>query len=101
MRLDQIEGKTTRRSHFRQVEKQTGRIVDELHPDPPPECALHIWAWFADIRNSYDGSVPVPPSEVEAWCRLTGNTLLPWEYRAIRQLDKELMSIRAEEVASG
>ena len=38
------------------------------------------------------GPNPVQPSEVEAWCRLTGYRLSPWEVETLFAMDRAFLS---------
>lgn len=50
-----------------------------------PADAAYLWTTFVDIKNACAG--PIPYTEIEAYIRLTGDTLTPAEVAVIRQLD--------------
>jgi len=65
------------------------------HESPPleyPFAAAHLWEWYFDLsqrlRRVRDGVCePIPPSEFEAWQRLTGNIVYRHEYAILAAMD--------------
>lgn len=66
-------------------------------PKLPPSCA-YLWFTFVDLCNACTG--PIPYSEIEAYIRLTGNTLHPGEIDIIRALDDARRMEQARQLAS-
>lgn len=67
-------------------------MPDELADAPPlPECAAHLWAYFWELSRSRShngfGYLALQYVDIEAWSRLTKQTLDPWELNAIVKLD--------------
>lgn len=60
-----------------------------------PECgATHILEYLFEIGPTVPlgmSSGPVPFSEIEAWQRVTGIELSPWESRVIRRLSRDYL----------
>lgn len=56
--------------------------------------------WLRDVftrlslrrPSSINGPEPIPPSEMLAWCQLTGTSLLPWEVVLLEQMDAALLT---------
>lgn len=68
-------------------------------PPLPPEGA-YLWGFFADLHSARGssgfGPSPLAFSDIEAWSRLSGNHLDPWELRAILGIDAQYMASAAE-----
>lgn len=84
---------STIRDHLLAGSKQTGEELSALAGPPLPEEATYLWQMFLDIadeRPPSGGGMPalVPSTAIEAWCRMNGVSLFPWEFRAIRRLDR-------------
>jgi hypothetical protein len=62
---------------------------------------MFLWRAFNEVchgRPAQGG--PVPPSEIDAWQRLTGAHLSEWEIETIFDLDRLAMRIHAEKTAT-
>lgn len=65
-------------------------------PSPPlviPEAGQFLWDIFHTLHRSVsrvsDGYYRmIPPSEFEAWCRLTGTLVYPTEYAILNAMDR-------------
>lgn len=67
----------------------------ELALPPFPEALRYLWAAFARIRrrnagNGF-GATPITWADLDAYSRLSGMRLLPWEMEIIELLDDALM----------
>jgi len=56
------------------------------------ESGWQFWEWYWSvsrrIRRVRDNACePIPPSEFEAWCRLTNTIILPLEYEILCAMD--------------
>lgn len=74
-------------AHLRQVRKTLPSLV---LPEPPPipGSLRYLWNWFCDLASGRGARAPLAWAEVDAWARLNGVTLRPWEARVLRRLDK-------------
>jgi len=87
----QSDGRTLRQ-HLEDVEKMTGETHPMTKDKPvlPPEC-LPTWRAFCSMsgRRSYGMNGPMPVSflEMDAYQRVTGDTLRPWQIEAIERID--------------
>lgn len=85
------ENGVTRKAHFEQVQKSTGRPVPELDGPEFPEEGRHWWSMFMELSRarSSNGFGPNPISyiEIDAWRRLTDVDLSPFDVKMIRMLD--------------
>jgi hypothetical protein len=96
------DGAGTQRDALLSIQRQTGQHQKELDPPaPPPQVLLYLWEWFWQMsqgrRVGGMGSVlPIPPSEIMAWCHLTGIRLSRWEYSVIMALDAAFLRVSAE-----
>ena len=63
----------------------------EIADPEVPWCAEYLWSTFWALsghRMIVDGvPQPIQASEAEAWCRLSGRQLRPWEWRALEAMD--------------
>jgi hypothetical protein len=59
-------------------------------PECPPELA-HVWRWFWELDDTRPrgmaGPSPITYAEIDAWARLTGVSLRPFEIWALRAVD--------------
>lgn len=87
----------TQRAALESVEQSTGRRPPELDECPLPWAGAHVVLWFNEIalgrQFSMAGPLPLSYQEIEAWGRLNGRRLLPWEVRAIKKLDRAWLEI--------
>lgn len=80
------------RDHLRQVARSLGQDPDSVGPKTPPPVELgYVFAMFVEL-SAARGSTGFGPEtlsfvEIDAWSRLTGTSLEPWEVRLIRDLD--------------
>ena len=82
------------------------RFGDDIAPTPPkivPIGGLHIWEWYFElsrsIRRVREGVCePIPPTEFEAWQRLTKTIVYPWEYEIFRAMDGHYCDVMNEEL---
>ena len=60
-------------------------------PAAIPTAAERVWwvFWSLDTRRTSNGYAAnaIPPSEIEAWCRLRGETLRRWELDALDKME--------------
>ncbi|MGH9916725.1 MAG: phage tail assembly chaperone [Pyrinomonadaceae bacterium] len=60
-----------------------------------PAAGQHVWEWFVylDRKRFHNGYsyMPIGHLEIDAWARLSGETLTPWELRALSAMDMEKM----------
>lgn len=86
-----MEDGATRRAHI-EAAVASGMDPAELDvPACPPEM-LYLLGWFLEVSagrggNGWGGYNPLSWGEIEAWSRLTGRNLQPFEVGALRQLD--------------
>jgi hypothetical protein len=100
-RLDRLqEDGRTFRVHLQQVERQRGKPLPELHPEPPPRSVVYIWEWFIDLSLSRGGDLmtsAVPYSEISAWASLTGQRPTAWEVSILRRIDIAYLKARRDD----
>jgi hypothetical protein len=71
--------------------------------DVPPE-AVDVWNWFMDLDRTRQVGMqanPISYQEIEAYARLTGAEIAPWEARAIRRLDDIALSTKRPKGGKG
>lgn len=86
------------RSNLEKAEEQTGK---ELIPQTdPPECAEYLLGWFWDISKGrgqgFSGQPPLSSQEIKAWAELSGIKLEPFEFAAIRDMDRAFIETVAK-----
>jgi hypothetical protein len=82
-----------KRGHLLKVSEQSGgRLHDPRLDVVPPEPGIHAWEVFWAVWNGQN----VDYRELEAYVRLTGDVVEPWEVLAIRQMDGAVAGIVAE-----
>jgi hypothetical protein len=83
--------------HLLATERQTGKRPQILLDAPKlPDGCEDLWAIFNELHGCR-GSNGFGPSritfvDIDAWQRITGVRLLPWEVDAIRRADKAFLS---------
>lgn len=74
--------------HYAALERM-GKVV--LRSPALPPAGIPVWNAFARLSYSRSsngfGANPIPYTEIEAFCRLTGTDLSPWEVETITALD--------------
>jgi hypothetical protein len=79
------------REHLQQVERQSGLTPLALEGPQFPELLEYVWTAFLLLNHTrgqgFNGPVPISYQEIDAWQRMTQNTLLPWEIEAVKRLD--------------
>lgn len=84
--------------HYAALER-SGRKAKPKGPTLHPS-AVHVWNLFAQVSAARTGSGfgpnPLTYSEIDAFSRLTGWTLDPWEVDAIRALDDAYITAVSE-----
>ena len=65
-----------------------------------PEGAEYLWTMFLDLSRSRMftdvGPLGIPYSEIDAWARLNGRSLAPWEVATLRDLDGAFLTVTAK-----
>ena len=85
----------------RQVERVTGRWPDDIPepPDIPPELE-HLWVWYWQLRTAQPsagfGPAPLSFGEMDAWGRVTGNRLQPWQVDVLLAMDAAFLEAQAK-----
>jgi hypothetical protein len=70
-----------------------------------PDAGAYLWGWYFDLsqrlRRVRDGVCePIPPSEYEAWARLTDNIVYPHEYAILAAMDAAYCEEMNKELAA-
>jgi hypothetical protein len=85
-------------STLRQHLQAAGAVDARLTATPPAGCD-GIWRAFVDLnaaRPAGMSAAAVPPSEIDAWQRLHGVRLSPWEVETIMLMDRAALAVIAE-----
>lgn len=65
---------------------------DERLARPCPKAGASLWAAFVDLSGSrpagMNGMAAIPPTEIDAWCRLHGVRLSSWEVETLQMMDR-------------
>jgi len=82
---------------LQEVERQSGRTPLALQGPDFPELLEYVWTVFLLLNNTrgqgFSGPLPISYQEIDAWQRMTKNTLLPWEIEAIKRLDAVYLKV--------
>lgn len=102
--LSRTEGGATVRDHLAAIWRQTGVKPPELESAPFPEIFSQHWADFLELHSARTsngfGANPITFVELDAWVRLTGNTLTSTDVKVIKMLDSVYLKFQAEQQAS-
>ena len=73
------------------------QVLSDAGISPPlperPNCDIAFWAdeIGLDMPGGMD-VVPLSSLEIKAWCDMMGETLSPWEFRALRHMSRAYCS---------
>lgn len=84
------------RVHYEDLERQSGVRPVELDGPACPDGMQYLWGWFCELSNARGGGFGLAPlgwGEIDAWCRVSVRTLLPFERQAVAALDHRYMEI--------
>lgn len=82
-----------KRIHLEHVENSSGGAVHDPRLDTrPPEVGFHAWEVFWRVWNGQR----VEYRELEAYIRLSGDALEPWEVAAVRMMDGAVAKVMAD-----
>lgn len=85
------------REHLRRLWRNTGRLEPQLAAirAPLPAAVAYLWEWFADLAGGCAPGEPISCCEIEAWQRLGGVQLTPWEFDTLRAMDRAALRVYA------
>ena len=88
----------SQREHLEQVQKQTGRSIEELEsPTQFPSLLSHVWSAFCALSNTrtvgFSGPNAISYYEIKAWIDLTETPIKSWEVEAIKRLDSVYLGV--------
>jgi hypothetical protein len=82
------------RHHLQQLAANTGRTDERLFLDCPAGCRA-IWSVFVHLGRTRPrgfGVGGIAYTEIEAWQRLTGVQLSPWELDVLTEIDARVLA---------
>jgi hypothetical protein len=79
-------------AHLRFVQQKTGRVDEMIANAPPlPDGLQPLWGTFLELHDSRGstgwGPMRITYADMDAFCRVTGAALKPWEIEVIRKTD--------------
>lgn len=83
------------------VHMQSGRWPEAI-PEPPdiPPALEPLWLWFWQLRAAAPsagfGPAPLSFGEIDAWQRVTINTLEPWQVDMLLVMDAAFLAAQPE-----
>lgn len=83
--------------------RATGRKIAQEGPKLPPDLR-YLWTAFSQLHRTRQAGMGINAItffEIEAWSRLYGMRLDPWEVDAIRALDDAFIETHSEDKADG
>lgn len=79
--------------------KARAEIEAELYGGSPlfPE-AEYLWLWWCELNDAraaptMTGPAAITYPDMDAWCRLRGIRLAPWEVATLAELDRKFRSV--------
>lgn len=75
-----------------------GAAVIQGHRAPPPLPAEAVGTWqaFQALSSARGAMQPIGFQDIDAYCRLTGDELSPWDIDQVRALDVMALQIWAD-----
>ena len=85
----------TLHEHLIRLWQSTRRVDPKLAAwrAPLPTAVAYLWAWFKDLANGTAAETPISMLEVEAWQRMSGVRLTPWEFDTLRAMDRVALGV--------
>lgn len=74
----------TRFEVYTRIQQRTGKHLEILEPPPLPDELDYLWLQYTAIRK---GCKRLTWREIDAYCRVTGCVLTPWETTLMLDLD--------------
>jgi hypothetical protein len=90
----------TLREHLESAARQLGRLPEELVPLPCPEALTYLWNWWLSLaarRGCGFGPASLAWHDVEAWARLSGVTLEPFELDCLDALEQAYLRAQVKD----
>jgi hypothetical protein len=84
------------REHLEQVERQTGRKLQELEAPDFPFTLSYLWSAFLSLNNSRSSgysSNPISFTEIKAFVELTHIPLSARDVETIKLLDRKYLEV--------
>lgn len=81
-----------------QMDRHPGAMEQSDAPEMPP-AGLRIWRIFTDLNRTRGGGMgpaPISYQEIDAWSRLRGEPVRPFELDILRALDMAWLEVAAE-----
>ena len=91
----------TLRTHLQRAAAQ-GKTDPLLDFVDPPKLGAPLWGVFMELNRSRPsgmGPGAIPPTEIEAWCRMNNIRLTPWEFSTIVAMDSAVLSLWSDQRA--
>ena len=90
------------RTHLQRLAANTGKVderllIDRVHPGPAG--VLDAYLSLGATRRSGMGMHAFTLSDIEAWCRLNGVRLTPWELDTLIALDQAALAVATAQQA--
>ena len=88
------------RTHLQRAAAATGKPDPLLLGPGVPDEASELWDAYLRLsasRRAGMGMSPLALVDIEAWCRLTGVRLTPWELDTLIELDSACLAILAKQ----
>lgn len=81
-------------------EETLEQCLRDLNSYPIPRELQYLYDWFCDLSacrgsNGY-GPNPIVPSAVRDWSEMSGHRLNPWEFEAIRAMDRKWLKVYSD-----
>lgn len=73
-----------------------------LEVDPLPSCVKSLWETFVELSHTRVTGMAanaIAPTEIEAWCRMSGVELSPWEFSTLLAIDAAILRTWAKQRA--
>jgi len=66
-----------------------------------PQEAFYLWEWFFELSNArHDCEKRLQYSEIDAWSRLSGSNLKPYEFELITAMDAKFVEAFKSEMTT-
>jgi len=87
----------TLRTHLERLRASTGRVDARLRDaaQPLPAAVAPLWDVFVALSATRSAEAGIACTEIEAWQRLHGVRLSPWEVETIMAMDRTALDAAA------
>jgi len=83
------------------ADQRRAELEDELYGPPLSPAAAYLWGWWIELHEARGaggmGIAAITYPDIDAWGRLRGITLVPWECAVLTAIDRAYRNTASKE----